>query len=267
MLSYPQAGGNQLPPGSGGGPIAGIWSGYLTVPQDGQYDFRVTADPGAALTLEIAGAPVAMQQAGGLWQNQAPVSLVAGALAPITLTATSIRTTLSVSWQSLGLGWQIIPGEYLYPATLTGRLSHTYVRFLKAANLATGLSLTPAEIAYLATASSLPAGWLNLLAAQGDPEPAPAASLAGVLGALLDFSRIKQALSPSDGRLLAVLANPAATLPGGQSAAAEPDRMVRRARWTPCSPSSSAPPTRPACPRWRTSAGCSTPTRWSRPPG
>ena len=39
-----------------------------------------------------------------------------------------------------------------------------------------------------------------------------------MLGALLDFSRIKPALSPSDGRLLAVLANPAATLPGGQSA-------------------------------------------------
>ena len=82
VLSYPQAGGNQLPPGSGGGPIAGTWSGYLTVPQDGHYDFRVTADPGAAITLEIAGAPVAMQQAGGLWQNQGPVSLMAGALAP-----------------------------------------------------------------------------------------------------------------------------------------------------------------------------------------
>ena len=218
VLSYPQVGGNQLPPGSGGGPIAGIWSGYLTVPQDGLYDFRVTADPGVALTLEIAGAPMAMQQAGGLWQNQAPVSLVAGALASVTLTATSIRTTLSVSWQSLGLGWQIIPGEYLYPATLTARLSHTYVRFLKAANLATGLSLTPAEIAYLATASSLPAGWLNLLAAQGNPDLATGASLTAVLGALLDFSRIKQALSPSDGRLLAVLGDPAATLPGGQSA-------------------------------------------------
>jgi len=218
VLSYPQAGGNQLPPGSGGGPITGRWSGYLTVPQDGGYDFRVTADPGAAVTLEIAGAPVALQQTGGLWQNQSPVSLVAGALASFTLTATSVRTTLSASWQSLGLGWQIIPGEYLYPATLTARLGHSYVRFLKAASLATALSLTPPELGYLATASSLQPGWLNLLAAQGDPSLATAASLAGVLTALLDFSRIKQALSPSDGRLLAVLSNPAATLPGGQSA-------------------------------------------------
>ena len=218
VLSYPQAGGNQLPPGSGGGPIAGIWTGYLTAAQDGGYNFRVTADPGAAVTLEIAGAPVTLQQAGGLWQNQSPVVLVAGALVSFTLTATSVRTTLSASWQSLGLGWQIIPGEYLYPATLMARLGDSYVRFLKAASLAAALSLTPAELAFLATASSLQPGWLNLLAAQGAPDAATAASLAGVLAALADFSRLKQALSPSDGRLLAVLGNPAATLPGGQSA-------------------------------------------------
>ena len=35
-------------------PITGAWSGYLTVPQDGFYDFQVAADPGATVTLEIA---------------------------------------------------------------------------------------------------------------------------------------------------------------------------------------------------------------------
>ena len=55
---------------------------------------------------------------------------------PITLTATSIKTTLSVSWQSLGLGWEVIPGAYLYPLSLVSRLGDTYVRFLKAASLA-----------------------------------------------------------------------------------------------------------------------------------
>ncbi len=35
---------------------------------------------------------------------------------------------------------------------------------------------------------------------------------------MLDFARIKQALSPGDGRLLAALQNPAATLPGGDNA-------------------------------------------------
>jgi hypothetical protein len=218
VLSYPQAGGNQLPPGQGGGPIAGVWSGYLTVPQDGLYDIRVAADPGAAIALEIAGAPVPMQQAGTRWESQSPISLQAGALAGLTVTATSIRTTLAVSWQSLGLGWEIIAGEYLYPARLVSRLGDSYVRFLKAANLGAALSLTAAEIAYLGTASTLPAGWLNSLAAQGNPDPGPAASLGDVLAALLDYARLKQALSPSDERLLAVLGNPAATLPSGQGA-------------------------------------------------
>ena len=51
-----------------------------------------------------------------------------------------------------------------------------------------------------------------------DPDPATAASLAGVLTALLDFARLKQALSPADERLLAVLQDPAAALPSGGSA-------------------------------------------------
>jgi Neuraminidase-like domain/FHA domain len=230
VLSYSQASGNPLPPGAGGGPIAGTWSGYLTVPQDGLYDLQVTADPGAVITVQIAGAPVAMQQAGSLWENQDQISLVAGALVSFALTATSIKTTLSVSWQSLGLGWQVIPGQYLYPATLTGHLANSYVRFLKAASLAAALSMTADEIAYLATAGTQAGGgWLNDLAAQGNPDPATAARLSEVLGALLDFSLIKQALSPSDERLLAVLSSPAAPLPGGQSA------LLSLTGWAPAS--------------------------------
>ena len=30
--------GSQLPAGTGGGPVAGVWSGYVTAPQDGDYD-------------------------------------------------------------------------------------------------------------------------------------------------------------------------------------------------------------------------------------
>jgi len=223
VLSYSASGGNPLPPGSqANGLIAGTWSGYLTVPQDGCYDLLITADPGAAITLRIAGTPVALQQqAGGGWQNQDPISLVAGALAQFTLTATSIKTTLSVSWQSTGLGWEIIPGGYLYSGTLIARLDHTYTRFLKAASLAGVLSLTASEVRDLDTATTISGqGWLNVLAAQGDPAPATAASLTGVLNTLLDFSRVKQALSPADERLLAVLGNPAAPVPGGQTAVA-----------------------------------------------
>ena len=76
---------------------------------------------------------------------------MAGQLTPVTLTVTGLLTTLSVSWQGPGLGWQLIPGQYLYSGTLVARLGDTYTRFLKAVSLAGGLSLTAAETAYLAT--------------------------------------------------------------------------------------------------------------------
>ncbi|HEV2451110.1 MAG TPA: neuraminidase-like domain-containing protein [Streptosporangiaceae bacterium] len=219
------AAGRQLP---GSGPIAAVWDGYITVPQDGGYDISIAAGPGAGITLLIGGSTVAGNQAGGLWRSTSPVSLVAGALTRVTLTATSIGTTLSVSWRSLGLGWEIIPGQYLYSGRLISRLSHSYLRFLKAASLASALSLTAAEITWLGTAPgysgppepAIGSGWLNFLAADGAPAPATAASLAGVLTALVDFARIKQALSPGDERLLAVLQDPAATLPDGQNQSA-----------------------------------------------
>ncbi len=208
--------GTQLP--ASGTPIAATWSGYLTAPQDGDYDINVVTDPGASVTLTLNGDAVPVAQAGPLWSNSAPIALTAGELLPVTLTATSLLTTLSVSWESLGLGWQPIPAAYLFPLSLVTRLGDTYVRFLKATSLAAALSLTAAEVSYLATAADLDPGWLNLLAAQGSPAPATASALAGVLTALLDFAAMKQALSPSDERLLAVLSDPGGRLPSGGSA-------------------------------------------------
>ena len=279
-------------------PIAGMWNGYINVPQDGFYDISVTTDLGAGVALQIGGAKVDGAQAGSLWSNQGPISLSAGALVPIVLTVTSIKTMISVSWKSLGLGWEVIPSQYLYSLNLVNRLGNTYVRFLKAASLATALSLTANEIAYLGTATTFsvnttcvakittpgnavfapasmnniavgsvlvidrgssqetvtvttttPAtfsavvvnshdgtvtpfaivdqpfptigqGWLNALAVVQDPDLGTSASLCRVLTVLLDFARIKQALSPGDERLLAVLQNPAATLPNNQAVTA-----------------------------------------------
>jgi hypothetical protein len=284
--------GSQLPAGNGGGPIAGIWSGYINVPQDGFYDFAVVADARAGITLQIDDDPVIDgPPVSGVWNNSSPVALVAGALVPLVLTATSIKTKLSVSWQSQGMGWQQIPGQYLYPLNLMNRLGNTYIRFLKATSLATALSLVADEISYLGTATGYavntscsetinagnavftplsmvniakgsvlvidsgtaqetvtvtattpttfsavtttphtgsatapfpivdqaqPAvgqGWLNSLTGMADPTASVAPKLGDVLNAMLDFSRIKQALSSSDERVLDVLEEPAATLP------------------------------------------------------
>ncbi len=142
--------GTQLP--TGAGDIAAVWRGYITAPQDGLYDLAVAADPGAAITLEVDEALVSLEQVGSVWTSDLPVSLVAGQLVSIRLTAQSLKTTFSVSWQSAGIGWQLIPGTYLYSQVLVDRLADTYVRFLKATSLAGALSLTAKEIAYLGVA-------------------------------------------------------------------------------------------------------------------
>jgi peptidoglycan hydrolase-like protein with peptidoglycan-binding domain len=298
--------GSQLP--ASATPIAAVWSGYLTVPQNGFYDFAIAADAGATVALEIDGSPVTLAASGGLWRNQGPVSLTAGVLTPITLTATSIKTTFAVSWESLGTGWQPIPGGNLYPWNLVSRLGATYGRFLMAASLASSLSLTADEMAYLDTypsnavnttnptamaaaanavftpaslaniavgsalvidggsaqetvtvtavtppttftattthahdgtvtpfpvvdqaAPDLGHGWLNSLGIAWDPvhpDLVTAGRLCNVLTALLDYARIKQALSPSDERLLAVLKNPAAMLPNTDTPLADPTTPV-----------------------------------------
>jgi len=146
--------GRQLLAGPGGAPIAATWNGYLGAPQDGSYDICIATDPGAEIALRINGNTVRGTQAGSLWRSQTPIPLLAAQLAPITLTVISIKTTLSVSWQSPGLGWQPIPGQYLYPLGPVRQLGNTYVRFLMATTLSSALSLTAAEIAYLGTSTS-----------------------------------------------------------------------------------------------------------------
>jgi hypothetical protein len=277
-----------LPLRPGGGLIAGRWSGYLDAPQDGFYDITIETDPGASVTLVIGGAEVTLASTPNksVWSNESPISLTAGALTPILLTVASVRNAVSLSWASFGLGSQIIPGDYLYSQTLVDRLRTTYVRFLKATSLATGISLTSNEIAYLGTATgfrintvdrkdkfvtgtptftpesvlnigvgsalvidrdaaqetvtvstiaektftaattkphdssatpfpivneafpNIGQGWLNFLVVSEEPDPATCASLRDVLTALLDFARIKRALSPNDERLLSLLQKP-----------------------------------------------------------
>jgi peptidoglycan hydrolase-like protein with peptidoglycan-binding domain len=145
--------GGELPAKPAGGPVAGIWSGYLDAPQDGFYNIEIDTDPGATVTLSVGGTSVVLAPSANasVWSNQSPISLTAGALVSIELTVTSLVSALSLNWQSAGLGWQSIPAAYLYSGTLMDRLETAYVRYLKVTSLATGLSLTADEIAFLGT--------------------------------------------------------------------------------------------------------------------
>jgi pSer/pThr/pTyr-binding forkhead associated (FHA) protein len=167
----------ELPASPGGGVIAADWYGYIDVPQDGYYDIRVQTDRGAFVSLEIDGAAVTMAPSpgGSLWSNQGAISLSVGALTTIALTVTSLAATMAVSWESAGLGWQPIPGTYLYSGTVITRIQSAYSRFVKATALATALSLTASEIAYLGADPDLAVSgqpWLNVLPTAGSPDPA-----------------------------------------------------------------------------------------------
>ena len=134
--------------------------------------------------------------------------MASNALCAFSLEAARLFDTLTVSWESVGLGWQVIPPAHLYSDTLIQRLQATYVRFVKAASLAAGLSLTATEMAYLAASPDYQVsgqGWLNALAVWGNPDDITKLPLREVLIAILDFARMKSEFSPKDERLLQAL--------------------------------------------------------------
>jgi hypothetical protein len=206
--------------------------GFVEVPKSGFYDVAVVVDAGATVSLQVGGVAVALAHGSEGWTNQTPLELSAGTLVPVSLAVTGSQTAPSVKWTTTGLPWQLIPGIALYSASALDRLRATYTRFLKAASLAAGLSLTANEIAHLAASEELRVegtGWLGHLATTGPADAAAGGPLTAVLSATLDFARIKAALSPSDESFLAVLRNPDATLAGGASA------LQALTQWDPAS--------------------------------
>src|SRR5262249_49485819 len=95
----------------------------------------------------------------------------------------------------------------------------SYIRFMKATSLATGLKITAAEIAWLGGS-----GWLNSLPVQGDANAATASALLTQLRAALDYSRIKADISPDDESLLD-------SLQALSAATALPGALLAMTRW------------------------------------
>jgi hypothetical protein len=220
-LAYSAAGPPRLPANPAAGQaISGVWSGFLDTPQTGFFNVAVETDPGASVKLTLDGAEVALAQDGNTWSNTSPISLTAGTLAAVALTVEKVKDALTVRWETTGRGWDVIPAQYLYSATLVDRLRTTYVRFLKIASLALGLKLTANELAHLAADPDFQIGgrgWLNALAVSGTPSAPEAHELRDVFDAVLDFARIKREVSADDERLLQVLQDPDATLENGDS--------------------------------------------------
>jgi hypothetical protein len=213
-LDYSVSSGNPLPANPiPGAAISGIWSGSIEIPETGYYNIVIEADAQAGVKLSLAGQAQPLIRNGNVWRNSNPLQLNGGTLSDVALTVEKVKAALRVSWETPKRPREVIPGRYLYPPSTLPPFHDAYVRFLKAASLASGLRLTAGEIAHLATDPAYRIngdGWLNALPVSGDPALALAKSLLVPFTALLDFARIKAQISPDDESLLKILNDPAA---------------------------------------------------------
>lgn len=231
-LAYSSSGNNILPENktAPGKPISGIWSGFVEAPENALYNLRIEGEKGATVTVLLNGKEITSLQPDNVWTNKDPIELKGGALYSITIKAEAVKNTFRFCWSTAGRGWEVIGARYLYSARFIESLRVAYIRFLKAASLATDLGLTAKEMAYFATHAdyrinaqgkidSKGQGWLNALPSADnlhltDPIDATIArdlnaALLTPLCAILDFARIKADISPSDESLLTVLKDPA----------------------------------------------------------
>jgi hypothetical protein len=233
-LAYAPAGDNPLPANPAPGlAISGVWRGYLEAPESGFFNLVIDADAGATVKLKLDGAEIAMAPTGTVWHNTQAEELRAGNLYAIELTVEQVKNIVQVQWEwsPKGQGRALVPPRYLYPADLFESFRKTYLRVLKAADLAATLKLTGNEMAHFATHADYrinalgqlnPAGdgWLNHLPTADNlhlSDPA-AAAVARTLNAtlltppsdLLKYAQMKSALSADDESLLNILDDPAA---------------------------------------------------------
>ena len=209
-LDYAGGGSNPLP--HAGNAISGIWTGQVEAPDAGYYNFVVEADIGATVTIGFRGNALALTQNGNAWRNSGPIELKGGTLYEISLTVEKVKNKVSLTWETPKRTRDAIPPRCLFPPAILGPFSSVYVRFLKAASLATALRLTTNEFAHFASHPDYQITadeWLNALSVSGIPSPGTAAALLKPLESLLAFARIKSEISPGDESLLTILEDPA----------------------------------------------------------
>jgi hypothetical protein len=175
-----------------------------------------------------------LQADGNDWVTSSAIQLEAGSFHPLTLEVDKVKDNMTLSWETqetTGQGREPIPEVYLYPKTLVDHLQGVYVRFLKAASLASSLKLSAADIAYLAAWNAYQIGgdgWLNSLAVTGAPDQGQLGDWRDRLAMLLRFAQTKADLVADD-RLVAALA-----AQGQEDAGIDPD-LLAVTRWDPAS--------------------------------
>jgi hypothetical protein len=213
--------------------ISATWSGWVEIPESGNFNFVITADRAATVTLTLDGMVRTLVRNGNVVRNTDALSFAAGQLVAIELKVEKVKTNVTLAWEAPKRKRETIPGRYLYPPAILPPFRDAYVRLMKLAALGSTLRLTAAELAHFGNDPDYRIGpgnepWFNLLAAAGDPADAVARSLTAPLDALLRFSAVKAEWSPEDERVLEVLRNPVA-------ATADEGLLFKLSRWDPAS--------------------------------
>lgn len=213
------------------GPRSGTWRGYLEAPESGFFNLYVLSTAEATITLELDGTKVELTRSGLAWRNAEPLQFQAGRLYALSLKTENGDglPRLEWEWDPKGQGRSMIAQRYLYPHMQFATFTTMLGRFFKCASLAAGLGLTANEMTWLAAHADYriqDAGWLNALAVSGTMAPGIAEALLKPLLGLLDFARIKTAISSGDESLLQVLQAPLA------ATANEDSLLFTLTRWT-----------------------------------
>ena len=226
---------NKLPESANAGDVLnGTWSGYVEAPENASFHFRIEADVGAEVSFHLDGKAVDLQPDtdGKVHSTIKPIDLRAGTLYALQLTAKKIKAKLAVRWEAAGRGREVIPARFLYSQVRIDRLRQALGRFLKVASLVAALKLTPREVVYLVIHTGAAESWLNDLPTNDDPNDATSAKLCAAFEEMLRFARLKRELSPGDERLLTVLLDPAAKIPGRGKDKPD-DLLTTLTRWDP----------------------------------
>lgn len=222
-VDYAVSSANPLPASPEGKPISGVWQGKVETPDAGFYNFILETDAGA-VRLKLDGTDRPLTQNGATWRNLEPLELAAGALHDLEVTVEKVKDRVRVMWETPARSREVIPARYFYLSATLEQFSIAYIRFLKAASLAALLRLTADELTFFATNNDYAIsgdGWLNKLPVYGEAAPKTAIALLKPLQTLLDYVRVRTALSLKDDSLLGILRDP-------ENAA---DAFLTSARW------------------------------------
>ncbi|MGD2087631.1 MAG: neuraminidase-like domain-containing protein [Candidatus Aminicenantes bacterium] len=194
--------------GDNGGPD---FKFYLEVPDNGNYNFYIENNTGAAITLSINGLEITGSVSDQIWQNHDAIELTAGKLYLFDLENAGVTDTPVIKWQYEGIDRESIPVNYIYAYDVIRNFNNIYIRILKAAALLAGLKLREEEIRFFSTNLQVDGrGFMNAIPFSPNPDKNQVTDLFTKMMKLFRYIKLKESLNIEDQTLVAIFKDPVA---------------------------------------------------------